>query len=323
MLCAPFPLSAVAFFFTMASMVCLESYGDLIHPRKYKCENIQVDEIHRIICDGVMRKHWNGLSEHEKLSAQRKGWAAKAVFKRNEHLIAFNELTQEQEEGQEEWKGDQEASGEIKGGSEARGFETEVKVLRLEIDTEKQNHCDWVSRRGKINTKLQELRTGPLKGVQIQGQPLPIVPNSVTPIPASTGNSNDFKTLDSRSDKPTSNMALYLTETDTQMDSHPGLELDPELEPNYEHESTFIWSLFIIHSPFSLVNGSTLQTDDTNPGFRFNIIGLASTTPTHLNTDLLQMMAAPAILPSESVPGPAVLTPVINPAVRRASAAIC
>jgi hypothetical protein len=40
----------------------------------------------------------------------------------------------------------------------------------------------------------------------------------------------------SRSDEPTSNMTLYLTDTDTQMDLHPGFELDPELEPNYEGE---------------------------------------------------------------------------------------
>jgi hypothetical protein len=51
-----------------------------------------------------MRKRWNGPSEREKLSAQRKGWAAKAAFERNEHLIAFDELSQEREEGQEEWK---------------------------------------------------------------------------------------------------------------------------------------------------------------------------------------------------------------------------
>ncbi|KAJ7793170.1 hypothetical protein B0H14DRAFT_3498353, partial [Mycena olivaceomarginata] len=69
--------------------------------RKYKRDNVQVDEIHRIIRDGVMRKRWNGPSEREKLSAQRKGWAAKAAFERNEHLIAFDELTQEREEGQE------------------------------------------------------------------------------------------------------------------------------------------------------------------------------------------------------------------------------
>ncbi|KAJ7360677.1 hypothetical protein DFH08DRAFT_1030773 [Mycena albidolilacea] len=110
-----------------------------------------------------------------------------------------------------------------------------------------------------------------------------------TPIPASTDNSNDTTILDtssnSRSDEPMSNMTLYLTDTDTQMDSHP------------------------------VFNDNTLQTDDTDPGFGFNF-GLGSTTPTHSDTDVLQIMAAPVTLPSALVPGPAVPTPAATtPAV--------
>jgi hypothetical protein len=46
-------------------------------------------------------------------------------------------------------------------------LKTEVKVLRLEIDAERQNRRDWVSRRGEIDAKLRELRNGQLKGIQI------------------------------------------------------------------------------------------------------------------------------------------------------------
>ncbi|KAJ7798700.1 hypothetical protein B0H14DRAFT_3156797 [Mycena olivaceomarginata] len=284
-----------------------------------------VDEIHQIIRDGVMRKRWNGPSEREKLSAQRKGWAAKAAFERNEHLIAFDELSQERDEGQEEWKFSlreiEELQEQLKVDRRREDLKTEVKVLRLEIDAEKQNRRDWVSRRGEIDAKLRELRTGPLKGVQIQGRHTPIDSNSDAPIPASTDNSNDATISDatgnSRSDEPTSNMTLYLTNTDTQMESHPGFELDPELEPNHECKSTFIWSLSTLHSPVSLVfNDNTLQTDDTDSGFGFNI-GLASTTPTHSDSDLLQMITASATLPSVSVPGPAVLALATTPAARR------
>ncbi|KAJ7862798.1 hypothetical protein B0H14DRAFT_3863071 [Mycena olivaceomarginata] len=217
--------------------------------RKYMRDNVQVDEIYQIIRDGVMRKRWNGPSEHEKLSAQRKGWAAKAAFERNEHLIAFDELSQEREEGQEEWKfslsrqkaiqGEiEELQEQLKVDRRREDLKTEVKLLRLEIDAEKQNHRDWVSRRGEIDAKLRELRTGPLKGVQIQGRHTPIDSNSDAPIPASTDNSNvatiSDATGNSRSDEPTSNMTLYLTDTHTQMGSHPGFELDPELEPNHK-----------------------------------------------------------------------------------------
>ncbi|KAJ7683931.1 hypothetical protein B0H14DRAFT_3534860 [Mycena olivaceomarginata] len=267
--------------------------------RKYTCDNVQVDEIHRFIRNGGMRKRWNGPSEREKLSAQCKGWAAKA----------------EREEGQEEWKFSlsrqkaiqreiEELQEQLKVDRRREDLKTEVKVLRLEIDAERQNRRDWVSRRGEIDAKLRELRNGPLKGVQIQGRPAPIVSNSDTPISASTDNSNDTTILDtssnSRSDEPTSNMTLYLTNTDTQMDLHPGFELDPELEPNYE-----------------VFNDNTLQMDDTDPGFGFNF-GLGSTTPAYSDIDVLQIIAAPVTLPSASVPDPAVLTPApTTPAVRR------
>ncbi|KAJ7697773.1 hypothetical protein B0H14DRAFT_3655259 [Mycena olivaceomarginata] len=303
-----------------------------IYAARTFARNPTVDEIHQIIRDGVMRKRWNGPSEREKLSAQRKGWAAKAAFERNEHLIAFNELSQEREEGQEEWKfslsrqkaiqGEiEELQEQLKVDRRREDLKTEVKVLRLEIDAEKQNRRDWVSRRGEIDAKLRELRTGPLKGVQIQGRHTPIDSNSDAPIPASTDNSNDATISDatgnSRSDEPTSNMTLYLTDTDTQMESHPGFELDPELEPNHESKSTFIWSLSTLHSPVSLVfNDNTLQMDNTDSGFGFNI-GLASTTPTHSDSDLLQMITASATLPSVSVPGPAVLALATTPAARR------
>ncbi|KAJ7842468.1 hypothetical protein B0H14DRAFT_3139909 [Mycena olivaceomarginata] len=273
----------------------------LILPRKYMRDNVQVDEIHQIIRDGVMRKRWNGPSEREKLSAQRKGWAAKAAFERNEHLIAFDELSQEREEGQEEWKfslslqkaiqGEiEELQEQLKVDRRREDLKTEVKVLRLEIDAEKQNRRDWVSRRGEIDAKLRELRTGPLKGVQIQGRHTPIDSNSDAPIPALIDNSNDTTISDatgnSRSDEPISNMTLYLTDTDTQMESHP------------------------------VYNDNTLRTDDTDSGFGFNF-GLASTTPTHSDSDLLQMITASATLPSVSVPGPAVLALATTPAARR------
>ncbi|KAJ7829922.1 hypothetical protein B0H14DRAFT_3143733 [Mycena olivaceomarginata] len=164
---------------------------------------------------------------------------------------------------------------------------------------------------------------------ECDGLPVMILLNNVralhawpdAPIPASTDNSNDATISDatgnSRSDEPTSNMTLYLTNTDTQMGSHPGFELDPELEPNHECKSTFIWSLSTLHSPVSLVfNDNTLQTDNTDSGFGFNI-GLASTTPTHSDSDLLQMITASATLPSVSVPGPAVLALATTPAARR------
>ncbi|KAJ7817700.1 hypothetical protein B0H14DRAFT_3877419 [Mycena olivaceomarginata] len=133
--------------------------------RKYMRDNVQVDEIHQIIRDGVMRKRWNGPSEREKLSAQRKGWAAKAAFERNEHLIAFDELSQERDEGQEEWKFSlsrqkaiqgqiEELQEQLKVDRRREDLKTEVKVLRLEIDAEKQNRRDWVSRRGEIDAKL-------------------------------------------------------------------------------------------------------------------------------------------------------------------------
>jgi hypothetical protein len=57
-------------------------------------------------------------------------------------------------------------------------------------------------------------------------------------------------------------------------------------------------------------NANTPQTDDTNSSYGFNID--SSTTPAHSDTDVPQIMTAPATLPSGSVPGPAVLAPATS-----------
>jgi hypothetical protein len=89
---------------------------------------------------------------------------------------------------------------------------------------------------------------------------------------------------------------------------------DTDSSSNYEHELTFILSLPALHSPVSLViNDNTLQTDDTNSIIGFNI-DVGSTTPAHSDTDVPQIITAPA---SGSVPDPAVLAPATTPAVRR------
>jgi hypothetical protein len=78
---------------------------------------------------------------------------------------------------------------------------------------------------------------------------------------------------------------------------------DTDSSSNYEHELTFILSLPALHSPVSLViNDNTLQTDDTNSIIGFNI-DVGSTTLAHSDTDVPQIITAPATLPSASVAG--------------------
>ena len=130
---------------------------------------------------GVLRRRWNGPAQREKRSEQRKLWASKASFERNEVLTAFDELTQEREEGQEEWRFslsrqkeiEVEIEGlqvELKRDKKREDLKMEVKVLRLEVNAEKEARREWVVRRGEIDAELHELRTGPLKGVPLLGR---------------------------------------------------------------------------------------------------------------------------------------------------------
>ncbi|KAF8164282.1 hypothetical protein K438DRAFT_1984790 [Mycena galopus ATCC 62051] len=63
-----------------------------------------VEEIHQIVRDGIMRKHWNGPSEREHLSEQRAGWSARQREERNDDLVTYDALAKDREEGQEEWR---------------------------------------------------------------------------------------------------------------------------------------------------------------------------------------------------------------------------
>ncbi|KAF8169714.1 hypothetical protein K438DRAFT_1983102 [Mycena galopus ATCC 62051] len=63
-----------------------------------------VEEIHQIVRDGILRKHWNGPSEREHLSEQRAGWSACQREERNDDLATYDALAKDREEGQEEWR---------------------------------------------------------------------------------------------------------------------------------------------------------------------------------------------------------------------------
>ncbi|KAJ7106000.1 hypothetical protein C8R44DRAFT_745647 [Mycena epipterygia] len=137
-----------------------------------------IDEIHQIARDGIMRKRWNGPSERERLAEQRAGWSVRKRDERNDDLATYDALAQDREEGQEEWRFSlarghvlqeqiQLVQAELKLDKRRTDLSEEIKTLRAAVEFEKQARRDWVVRRGQIDVEMKALRAGPLKGVQI------------------------------------------------------------------------------------------------------------------------------------------------------------
>ncbi|KAJ7487160.1 hypothetical protein FB451DRAFT_1535677 [Mycena latifolia] len=137
-----------------------------------------IDEIHQIARDGIMRKRWNGPSERERLAEQRAGWSARKRDERNDDLATYDALAQDREEGQEESRFSlarghalqeqiQLLQAELKLDKRRTDLSEEIKTLQAAVEFEKQARRDWVVRRGQIDVEMKALRAGPLKGVQI------------------------------------------------------------------------------------------------------------------------------------------------------------
>ncbi|KAJ7660302.1 hypothetical protein DFH06DRAFT_1044030 [Mycena polygramma] len=138
----------------------------------------EIDEIHQMAREGIMRKRWNGPSERELLSEQRAGWTARKRDERNDDLARYDALAQDREEGQEEWRFSlarghalqeqiQLVQAELKADKRRTDLSEEIKTLRAAVEFEKEARRDWVVQRGQIDVEMKALRAGPLKGVQI------------------------------------------------------------------------------------------------------------------------------------------------------------
>ncbi|KAJ7885926.1 hypothetical protein B0H14DRAFT_2563623 [Mycena olivaceomarginata] len=140
-----------------------------------------VEEIHQIVRDGIMCKHWNGPSERKHLSDQRAGWSARQREERNDDLATYDALAKDREEGQEEWRFSltrghalqeqiQLVQAELKLDKRRTDLSEELKTLRAALEFEKQARRDWVTQRGEIDTQMKVLRAGPLKDDLNNGQ---------------------------------------------------------------------------------------------------------------------------------------------------------
>lgn len=152
--------------------------SDRVVSRTQERDKDDIDEIHQIARDGIMRKRWNGPSERERLAEQRAGWSVRKRDERNDDLATYDALAQDREEGQEEWRFSlarghalqeqiQLVQAELKLDKRRTDLSEEIKTLRAAVEFEKQARRDWVVRRGQIDVEMKALRAGPLKGVQI------------------------------------------------------------------------------------------------------------------------------------------------------------
>ncbi|KAJ7302864.1 hypothetical protein DFH08DRAFT_826190 [Mycena albidolilacea] len=163
-----------------------------------------VEEIHQIVRDGIMRKHCNGPSEREHLSEQRAGWSARQREERNDDLVTYDTLAKDREEGQEEWRFSltrghalqaqiQLIQAELKLNKQQTDLSEELKTLRAALEFEKQARHDWVTQRGEINSQMEVLWAGPLKGVQInRNQPVAALSDTTIPDDLNNGQAEFF-----------------------------------------------------------------------------------------------------------------------------------
>lgn len=228
----------------------------------------EIDEIHQIARDGIMRKRWNGPSQRERLSEQRAGWTARKRDERNDDLARYDALAQDREEGQEEWRFSlarghalqeqmQLVQAELKADKQRTDLAEEIKTLRAAVEFEKEARRDWVVQRGQIDVEMKALRAGPLKGVQINrtctgteqvdntvpesGSPLH-VPNMDEPNDGpEEGLDKDMSQLDYFPTNPNDPIFDDLMLVDT--------ALPPQASADYPTEPPFHWNTGIVLDP--------------------------------------------------------------------------
>ncbi|KAJ7635373.1 hypothetical protein FB45DRAFT_1026254 [Roridomyces roridus] len=232
---------------------------------KKKEDETQVDKLMQSVSTGVMRKRWNGIGQREKLSAQRHTWGAHKASERNEHLQLFDELRAEREEGQVEWQFSlsrqkviqaeiDELRAQLKVDGRRTDLKQEMKILRLDISSQAHARREWVKRRGEIDDQLRELRSGPLKGVQINGRRMGDAETSVESeadvtdsnpglhdAPETATNEESVlsdpatQTMTANNESSASDLNSPLFNHNNTSESYwdSSIVLDPELEPNY------------------------------------------------------------------------------------------
>ncbi|KAJ6562706.1 hypothetical protein DFH09DRAFT_920579 [Mycena vulgaris] len=144
-------------------------------------DDIRAAELAQIQRDGVMRNRWNGSSEREKLSAQRKVWKIQKAAVRNDQLTSYDTLKLERDTGSDENKASLERQKMLD--SQIKSLQEEMKLdahrtdlrekineLRRDVDAEKSLRREWNVRRSAIDVELEQLRKGPLAGARIKGR---------------------------------------------------------------------------------------------------------------------------------------------------------
>ncbi|KAF8169544.1 hypothetical protein K438DRAFT_1941264 [Mycena galopus ATCC 62051] len=225
-----------------------------------KRDKDDVEEIHQIVRDGIMRKHWNGPSEREHLSEQRVVWSARQREERNDDLATYDALAKDREEGQEEWRFSltrghalqeqiQLVQAELKLDKRRTDLSEELNTLRAALEFEKQA-------RREIDTQMKVLRGIPLKGVQ-NNWCQPVAALSDTAIPGHRTddlNNSQEECFDESMGQLEYFPSDYIISSNSTLNDplpspahHPGplelhwnaaFELDPALERNYHEGET-------------------------------------------------------------------------------------
>ncbi|KAJ6619645.1 hypothetical protein B0H10DRAFT_1946692 [Mycena sp. CBHHK59/15] len=203
-------------------------------------DNIRAAEIAQIECDGVMRNRWNGSSEREKLSAQRKVWNMRKGAIRSNQLTSFDSLKAERETGTQDNKASLERQKILD--SQIKSLQNEMRIdkhrtdlgvqvneLRKDVEEEKSLRREWAIRRAAIDLELDQLRKGPLAGARIAGRRPTGRPSGEDEFAATTSSALDTTTsgvpnFDDSNISPGHDVPLFRANEELRQFKQPALE---------------------------------------------------------------------------------------------------
>ncbi|KAJ7029522.1 hypothetical protein C8F04DRAFT_1043205 [Mycena alexandri] len=144
-------------------------------------DDIIAAELAQFNKDGVARQRFNGAAEREKLSAQRKIWAARKKANRNEQITGYETLKAERDQGNLDNKASLERQkildAEIKSlqqdlqlDKRRTDLKERINELRRDAGEEQSGRREWAVRRAEIDKELEALRSGTLAGTRINGR---------------------------------------------------------------------------------------------------------------------------------------------------------
>lgn len=126
--------------------------------------------------NAVLPKRWNGPSEREHLSTQRRAWSHKKQKDRDYKLAQHDEFTAELQilssQHAESLKLEKSLQAQIQilRVNQNPNWKEEIKALQQQVEAEKKKRRGYKNQRQVVNKSIQELKDNGLSGARLHGR---------------------------------------------------------------------------------------------------------------------------------------------------------